>query len=135
MNDVSAQDSCTITPLNDDTLIASFKAIVDEIKNTTVAIQCDCANANGTELSPIRWFNPDGRRIFPKGHRKHESGTPYYRKGFNSIIIIPTFNEFYYGTYICGIGGKFQPNVSINLTLNGKHSYVGICCSYVSICV
>ena len=124
--DVSAQDKCAITPVKHTTLIAGSEY---EMKNMTIVIQCNCVDDDGRALSSIRWFNPAGTRIFTQGHRKHVSGTPHYKR-FNgsATLIIPTFNDSYYGTYICGIGNKFssrKPNVHVNLTLDGKHSYVG----------
>ena len=124
MVDVSAQGTCTVTPLNPITLTAAGGVLVDGTENVT--IQCNCSDGVGGVLQPIRWYDPDVTRLVATIHRKYVTGTPYMDRrpdDTNVVLVIPTFSNSYDGTYLCGVGNTYPPgvpNATILLTIGGK---------------
>ena len=60
--DVSAQGGCIITPINPTTLTAAGGVLASGTVNVT--IQCNnCTDGNGT-LDRVRWYDPDGIKLF-----------------------------------------------------------------------
>ena len=122
--DVSAQGTCTVTPLNPITLTAAGGVLVDGTENVT--IQCNCSDDVGAVLQPIRWFDPDGTRVLGTGHRRYVTGTPYFDRrpdDTNVVLVIPTFNDSYDGTYTCGVRNSYPPgapNATVNFTISSK---------------
>ena len=88
--DVSAQGTCTVTPLNPITLTAAGGVLVDGTENVT--IQCNCSDDVGTVLQPIRWFDPDGTRLLATHHRDYVTGTPRFERVPDDTCCI---NHFY----------------------------------------
>ena len=120
--DVSAQGGCTITVMNPTTLTTAGGVLA--IGTVNVTIMCnDCGN-----VKLVRWYDPDGTRLLLSTHNRYVAGTPYYRKepdDTNVVLVIPTFNDSYDGTYTCGerVGvNKLPgpPNAVVNLTISGK---------------
>ena len=119
--DVSAQ-SCTITPLNPTTLTATGGALVSG--TTDVRIQCTCAVTMGN----IRWYDINANFLVQLTHlTEYVDGSPYFILGAtignvqNVTLVIPTFNDFYDGTYNCGIfvsNTEFtSPSAAVTLTI------------------
>ena len=110
MVDVSAQ-SCTITPLNPSTLTATGGAI--NYGTTNVRIRCRCTESDGTAVSIVRWYDPAGTRLVSaRNPAEFNANVPYFTRvggdsgnivdNTNIILVIPTFNDTYAGTYTCG---------------------------------
>jgi len=122
MIDASAQGSCTITPINHlTTLTVDGGVLADETQN--VKIECRCMNDSNVTLTSARWFDPNNMRIFLQNNAPN--GAPYRissDRGTLAILVIPTFNDSYTGTYTCEIGLSFPPHPfgTIILTLFGK---------------
>ena len=121
---VSAQSTCTITPLNPITLTAAGGVLADGTVNVT--IQCNCSDDVGAMLQPVRWFNPDGDRMLSTTHRRYVAGSPYFKRApddTNVLTIIPIFSSSYYGTYTCGLGNIYPydgPIGNITLKIDGE---------------
>ena len=109
---VSAQRRCIVTPLS-------------SIGVENVIIHCNCSDG-GAPLQPIRWFDPDEDRIVGTAHRRYVAGTPYFERrpdDTNVVLVIPTLNATYAGTYTCGVGNIFPPgppNGTVNLTVSTR---------------
>ena len=123
--DVSAQGGCTITPINPTTLTAAGGILA--IGTVNVIIQCNCIDDYGTVIDSLRWYDPDGTRLLVNTNNIYIAGTPYYRRvpdDTNILLVIPTFNESYDGTYTCGRrSGSLPvgaPNFAVELTINSK---------------
>ena len=121
--DVSAQ-SCTITPLNPTTLTATGGAVVSG--TTDVRIQCTCYVTNSNRN--LRWYDVNTNFLVQKTHpTKYVYGSPYFILGAtisnvqNVTLVIPTFNDPYDGTYICGIRindtAFTSPSAAVTLTI------------------
>ena len=127
MVDVSAQGGCTITPINPTTLTAAGGVLAIGTENVT--IRCNnCTDKYGT-LEHVRWYDPAGNRLVdPVTNNDYVPGTPHFLRvdGANNdiILVIPTFNDSYDGTYTCGMKVKHYPpgapNAVINLIINGE---------------
>ena len=65
MVDVSAQASCTITPINPITLTAAGVVLPDGTEN--VMIRCNCSEDDGSEINTVRWYKPDGNLVSRMG--------------------------------------------------------------------
>ena len=124
--DVSAQGGCTITPINPTTLTAAGGVLASGTVN--VMIQCNCTDNGGT-LTNIRWYDPNEIRLVdPDRNDDYVAGTPHFSRidddGDNIILVIPTFNDSYDGTYTCGgrvnRGLPGPPNAAVILTIVGK---------------
>ena len=123
---VSAQGGCTITPINPTTLTAAGGVLASGTEN--VMIKCNCTDDDdGMVVDPVRWYDPDGTRLFTSSSNRYVPGTPYYRRAPDDtiiILVIPTFNDFYDGTYTCGRKVNYYPpgapNAIINLTIGSK---------------
>ena len=123
--DISAQGGCTITPINPNTLTAAGGVLAGGTEN--VAILCNCTDDNGTVIDPVRWYDPDGTRLLVSTNSRYAAGDPYYRRvpdDTNIILVIPTLDESYDGTYYCGEkanrGPPDPPNAAVNLTIGGR---------------
>ena len=125
INSTSAQEECTITPLNPTTLTATGGALVSGTEN--VMIQCSCTINND---DVVRWYNASGCKVFRNVSENFIPGTPHYTRvngstgNRNITLVIPTFNDTYDGTYTCGrrvSNTEFgAPNVSVVLTIAGE---------------
>ena len=127
MVNVSAQGGCTITPINPTTRATAGGIL--PIGTMNVTIQCNCTYYNGTLLNLVRWYDPDGTRLLVSDNRRYVAGTPYFKRApddKNIVLVIPTFNDSYDGTYTCGMRvAHFNyppgpPNAAINLIINGE---------------
>ena len=125
MVDVSAQGGCTITPINPTTLTAAGGVLASGTEN--VIIRCNCADDDGMVVGRVRWYDPDGTRLLDSVNNDYVTGTPYFRRApddTNILLVIPTFNDSYDGTYTCG--GRVNrsppgpPNAAVILTINGE---------------
>ena len=134
---VSAQGSCTVTPLNPITLTATGGALPNGTMN--VMIQCNCTNDDGTVVGIVRWYDPAGTRLFNPYNNRFDASIPYYTRVNDSnthvILVIPTFNDSYDGTYKCGNRqgesnvGPGSPNVAVTLTI-GEVIVSNLCSIY-----
>ena len=137
MVDVSAQASCTVTPISPTNLTAAGGVLPNGTKN--VMIQCNCSEDDGSEITNVRWYGPDGITVPRTGIYVFTAGAPYYARpsgdSYNRLVIptviprpvitlvIPTFNDSYDGNYTCGKrngSGLVPPIVAVNLTIDGK---------------
>ena len=133
--DVSAQ-SCTVTPQNPTTLTAAGGALPNGTMN--VMIQCNCTNDYGTVVGVVRWYDPDGTRLVADTNYQFDANTPHFTRvdGSNThvILVIPTFTDYYDGTYKCGNrqgesdGLPGSPNVDVILTIEGVSNPYSIYC-------
>ena len=109
--DVSAQGSCTITPLSPTTLTATGGVIPSGTMN--VRIRCRCTESGGTAVSIVRWYDPAGTRLVSaRNPAEFNANVPHFTRvngdhgntvdNTDIILVIPTFNESYDGTYTCG---------------------------------
>ena len=130
MADVSAQGGCTITPINPTTLTAAGGAFYLVNGTANVRIRCNnCTDKDGT-LERVRWYDPDGNRLVDpvSSNNEYASDTPHFlrvnRANNDTILVIPTFNDSYDGTYTCGTRVRYYPpgapNATINLTIIGE---------------
>ena len=119
--DASTESKCTITPMNPTNLTVSngVLALAYGVKN--VRIHCNCS---GMVLSPIRWFDPNGRLIEQR-NKTYFNAPNYFTENsdYRSVVlVILTFNNTYDGIYSCGFGKKFPPKHSLNVDLTiGKY--------------
>ena len=123
--DVSAQGGCTITSINPTTLTAAGGVLASGTVNVT--IQCNCTDDDGMVADSVRWYDPDGTRLLVNTQKYYVAGTPYFRRApddTNIILVIPTFNDSYDGTYTCGRrSGSLPvgaPNATVELTISSK---------------
>ena len=125
--DVSAQGSCTVTPLNPATLSATGGALPNGTRN--VMIQCNCTNDDGTVVDTIGWYDPAGTRLVSSDHIRFDANVPHFTRVdddyTHAILVIPTLNDFYDGTYTCGKKVKKSlppgpPNGTVDLTIEGE---------------
>ena len=126
MVDVSAQ-GCTITPLSPTSLTTAGGVLTSGTEN--VMIQCNnCINDDDMVLGRVRWYDPNMTKLVRTANDDYVSGTPYYKRVDGNdndiILVIPTFDDSYDGTYTCG--GRFNrgppgpPNATVILTIGGK---------------
>ena len=132
MIDISAQGECTITPINPVTLTAAGGLLASGTVN--VMIQCNCTDDDGMVVDRVRWYDPDGIRLLINTQNGYVAGTPYFRRApdnTNIILVIPTFNDTYDGTYTCGRRSSRlsvgAPNATVELTVNGKLTNIILC--------
>ena len=119
--DVSAQDSCTITPINPTTLTATGGGLVSG--TTDVRIQCVCTGSSGV----VRWYDINTNFVRGSTNPNYVDGTPHFIRnnpngGDNNVtLIIPTFTDSYDGTYNCGIRDTDtsfnDPSAAVTLTI------------------
>ena len=117
--------TCTITPLNPNTLTATGGALVSG--TTDVRIQCVCAV---TSSQRVRWYDIKTNFVLGSSNPSYVTGSPYFiRNGpmeadNNVTLVIPTFNDSYDGTYNCGIrvsDTEFtSPSAAVILTIMGE---------------
>ena len=122
INVSSTQEECTITPLNPTTLTATGGTLDSGTEN--VMIQCSCT------IEIVRWYDPTGLQLYNNASTDLIPGTPHYTRvegptdNRNIILVIPTFNDTYDGTYYCGIQNNrttFKaPNARVILTISGE---------------
>ena len=129
MVDISAQGGCTITLINPTTLTAAGGILASGTEN--VMIKCNCTDDDGMVVGRVRWYDPDGTRLLINTQHGYINGTPYFRKAPNNVnilLVIPTFNDSYYGTYTCGRRSASlpvgAPNATVKLTISGKLTIV-----------
>ena len=128
MVDVSAQGGCTINPINPTILTTAGGVLA--IGTVNVTIRCNNCTDRNVTLGRVRWYDPDRTRLVGRVNDDYVPGTPHFTKvndGNNDIIlVIPTFNDSYDGTYTCGerVGNKGDlpgpPNAVVILTISGK---------------
>jgi len=125
---VSAQGSCTITSTNSPDLIAAAGILAHGTEY--LMIECECVGDNGLQQSEIRWFLPDATIVATQANVL--DGAPYH---LNGILVIPTFNHSYDGTYTCGVGNNYPPTpmTTITLSLPGEMSEVNFNCVCINI--
>ena len=121
MVDVSAQASCTITPINPTTLTTAGGVLPNGTEN--VMIRCNCSDDDGSEIYNARWYGPDG--IIPRFETgDFIAGAPHHTRASgdnnnrNITLVIPTFNDSYDGNYICGrrsSNAPLPPTATISL--------------------
>ena len=125
--DVSAQGSCTITPINPTTLTTAGGVLPNGTEN--VMIRCNCSEDDGSVITSIRWYKPDGSIVPRIGTNSHIAGAPHITRpsgdsdNRNITLVIPTFNDSYDGNYICGrrSGDNLVPPITaVSLTIGGK---------------
>ena len=123
---VSAQGGCTITPINPTTLTTAGGVLASGTVN--VMILCgNCTDDGGIVVNSVRWYEPNGTRLLSSTNNRYVAGTPYFRRepdDTNIVLVIPTFNDSYDGTYTCGErvnrGPPGPPNAVVVLTVGGK---------------
>ena len=126
MVDVSAQASCTITPISPTTLTAIGGVLRNGTEN--VMIRCTCSDDGGGVITTVRWYGPNG--IIPRsGTDDFIAGAPHHirRSGDNDnrniTLVIPTFTDSYDGNYTCGRRSGdilVPPMTAVNLTIDGE---------------
>ena len=125
-NSTSAQEECTITPLNPiNTLTATGGTLASGTEN--VMIQCSCTIYND---DVVRWYDPGGSKLFLNESKNFIPDAPHFTRvngptdNRNIILVIPTFNDTYDGIYTCGrriSNTEFgAPNVSVIFTVTGE---------------
>ena len=127
MVDVSAQASCTVTPISPTTLTAAGGVLPNGTEN--VMIRCTCSEDDGGVITTVRWFGPD-EIIVPRFETSgYIAGAPHHIRANggndnrNVTLIIPTFNDSYDGNYTCGrasSGNLEPPMTAVSLTINGE---------------
>ena len=124
--DVSAQ-SCNVTPLSSTTLTATGGVIVPGTMN--VRIQCSCTESDSTAVNVVRWYDPDGTRLISsRNTAEFNPDVPHFTRvnadsDRDVILVIPTFNDSYDGTYTCGRNAADRsalssPTADITLTIS-----------------
>ena len=127
INPTSTQEECTITPLNPtNVLAATGGALASGTEN--VMIQCSCTINNNSDV--VRWYDPDGFKLFHNSSKNFNPDTPHYTipEGStdkrNITLVIPIFNDTYDGTYTCGrrvSNTEFgAPSISVVLNIAGE---------------
>ena len=124
MVNVSAQGGCTITPINPTTLTTAGGVLASGTEN--VMIQCNCTDHQFIfGVAPnVTWYDPSGiNLLFSNSVPK----TPHITSDgddTNIVLVIPTFNDSYDGTYTCGEKDDNYPpgapNATITLTIDGE---------------
>ena len=102
MINVSAQ--CTVTPLNPTTLTTTGGAVVNGTVN--VMIRCFCPLTG--YYQNLRWFDTNKNYFVQSNHERYVADSPYFIRSTSNhhtgvILVIPTFNDSYVGTYNCGV--------------------------------
>ena len=128
MVDVSAQPaSCTVTPINPITLTAAGGVLPNGTKN--VMIRCTCSEDDGSVITTVQWFGPDGIIVPRFDTGDFIAGAPHHIRASgdtdnrNITLVIPTFNDSYDGNYICGrasTGNLVPPMTTVSLTISGE---------------
>ena len=116
--DVSAQSSCTVTPINPPTLTAAGGVLANGTENVT--FECNCSFAS----SDVRWYDPNGDPVRSTSSNSYMVGSPYRVDGDNNVtLVIPTFNDLYNGNYTCRRRGTNESSptaTTVTLTIGGK---------------
>ena len=117
VDDISAQSSCTVTPINPPTLTAAGGVLANGTENVT--FECNCSFAS----SDVRWYDPNGDIVRTTTTNRYVPGSPYRVDGDNVVaLVIPTFIDLYDGNYTCRrrdtIYNESSPTVT--LTIAGK---------------
>ena len=145
MIDVSAQASCTITPISPTTLTAAGGVLPNGTEN--VMIRCTCSEDDGSVITTVRWHNPDGSIVPRIRANNFIDGTPHYtrasgdRDNRNITLVISTFSDSNVGTYTCGRRNgnnpPLPPTATVSLIINGELFFLKslLCrCMCVSVC-
>ena len=77
-----------------------------------VRIRCSCTESNGNAVSIVRWYDPTGTKLVSAlNTAEFNANVPHFTRvggdqgntdNTNVILVIPTFNDSYDGTYTCG---------------------------------
>ena len=127
MVDVSAQASCTVTPISPTTPTAAGGVLPNGTEN--VMIRCTCSEDDGSVITNVRWYGPDGIIVTRIGTNKFIAGAPHFTRpsgdsdNRNVTLVIPTFNDSYDGNYTCGRrsdGNLVSPKTTVSLTISGE---------------
>ena len=125
--DVSAQASCTITPISPTTLTAAGGVLPNGTEN--VMIRCNCSEDDGGVITSVRWYKPDGIIVPRIGTNRFITGAPHFTRpsgdsdNRNVTLVIPTFSDSYDGNYTCGRRSSrnlVPPMTTVSLTIGGE---------------
>ena len=124
MVDVSAH--CATAPLNPTSLTATGGSLVNGTVN--VMIHCVCSVNESSQVP--RWYDVNTEFLAQLSHPRYVAGSPYFIHGAtignvqSVILVIPTFNDSYDGTYHCGIRVNdttfTSPSTAVTLTINSE---------------
>ena len=120
LNSSSSLGSCEIIPINPTTLMSTGGTLPNDMKNVT--INCSC---NGGHDDNVWWFFPNGSRLYDYYYTSNVK--PYITQGYkemSSVLVIPTFNYPFAGTYTCGIGTSFPPSIMAIIELSECSTYI-----------
>ena len=78
MVDVSAQASCTITPINPATLTTAGGVLPNGTEN--MMIRCNCSEDDGSVITTVRWYDPDGNLVPRIGGGRFIAGAPHFTR-------------------------------------------------------
>ena len=129
MVDVSAQASCTITSINPTTLTAAGGVLPIANGTENAMIRCNCSEDDGSVITNVRWYGPDGNFVPRIGTNSYIAGAPHHTRASgdsdnrNITLVIPTFNNSYDGNYTCGrrSGDNLVPPIAtVNLIIGGE---------------
>jgi len=117
---VSAQN-CTINPRSPSNLTVTGGVLTDGTQN--VMIGCECVDDKEKRVGDVRWFFPNTTVVARQSDAP--DGAPYRNNNNRlQILVIPTFNDSYDGTYTCGVSKNDKhppsPMTNITLTLEGE---------------
>ena len=127
MVDVSARASCTITPINPTILTTAGGVLPNGTEN--VMIRCNCSDNDGSAITNVRWYKPDGNLVYRFGTGYYIPGAPHHTRpsgdnnNRNITLVIPTFNDSYDGNYTCGRRNGNNPwplTATVSLIIGGK---------------
>ena len=93
-------------------------------------MRCTCNEDDGTVITGIRWYDPDGKLVPRFGTYQFIVGAPHFIRpdghfsNRNITLVIPTFTDSYDGIYTCG-RRKFNhpplpPTANVNLNSVGE---------------
>ena len=101
-----------------------------------VRILCNCTENNGMAVDVVRWYDTAGTRLgSARSHSQFNPfnpNVPYFTRvggdigenidNTNTILVIPTFNDSYDGTYTCGRNATDRsaltpPTANVTLTI------------------
>ena len=91
-----------------------------------MTIRCNCTDDDNLPVD-VRWYDPNGGRIPSLANRNYfvPDAPQFIRENDERIVLllIPTFNDSYDGTYTCGrkaINFPVSPSSTLNLILDGE---------------
>ena len=125
--DVSAQGSCTITPINPTTLTTAGGVLPNGTED--MMIRCNCSDDDGSEITSVRWYNPDGSVVPRIDTNNFFPGAPHITRASgdndnrNITLVIPKFTDSYDGNYTCGRrsgDNLVPPMTTVSFTIGGE---------------